>query len=72
MDAGYVSRTISLFEDQGLIRRIRSQSDSRERFLKLTPKGKKTFTLLNDRSSKEAGSLLEKLSTENRGRLLQS
>src|SRR5918996_4979738 len=70
MDAGYLSRMIGDFEKQGLIRRIRSTHDSRERWLKLTSKGKKAFTQLNHRSSTEAKTLLEKLSAENRGRIL--
>ena len=70
MDAGYLSRMIHDFEEEGLIRRIRSTHDSRERWLKLTSKGKKAFASLNQRSSSEAKTLLEKLSTENRGRLL--
>lgn len=70
MDAGYLSRMIREFEQQGLIRRVRSTHDSRERWLKLTSKGKKAFALLNQRSSSEAKTLLEKLSAENRGRLL--
>jgi DNA-binding MarR family transcriptional regulator/N-acetylglutamate synthase-like GNAT family acetyltransferase len=71
MDAGQVSRMIKVFEDQGIIRRIRSDGDSRERFLKLTPKGRRSFSSLNLRSSTEAKNLLEKLSAENRERLLQ-
>ncbi len=70
MDAGYLSRMIREFEQQGLMRRVRSTHDSRERWLKLTSKGKKAFALLNQRSSSEAKTLLEKLSAENRGRLL--
>jgi DNA-binding MarR family transcriptional regulator/GNAT superfamily N-acetyltransferase len=70
MDAGYLSRMIGDFEEQGLIRRIRSTHDSRERWLKLTSKGKKAFAQLNQRSSTEAKTVLEKLSTKNRDRLL--
>jgi DNA-binding MarR family transcriptional regulator/ribosomal protein S18 acetylase RimI-like enzyme len=70
MDAAQVSRMIKVFEDQGLIRRIRSDGDSRERFLKLTAKGRRAFSSLNIRSSTEARNLLEKLSVENRSRLL--
>ncbi len=70
MDAGYLSRMIREFEKQGLLRRIRSTHDSRERWLKLTSNGKKAFALLNQRSSKEAKTLLDRLSAENRDRLL--
>ena len=71
MDAGQVSRMIKLIEEQGILRRIRSDGDSRERFLKLTTKGKKAFSALNTRSAAEAKNLLEKLSVENRERLLR-
>jgi N-acetylglutamate synthase-like GNAT family acetyltransferase len=60
------------FEAQGLVRRVRSETDSRERLVKLTPKGKKAFAALNERSAAQAQNLLEKLSSENRERLLQS
>lgn len=70
MDAGYLSRMLGDFEKQRLIRRIRSTHDSRERWLKLTSKGKRAFAQLNQRSSAEAKMVLDKLSVENRGRLL--
>jgi DNA-binding MarR family transcriptional regulator/GNAT superfamily N-acetyltransferase len=70
MDAGYVSRTITGFEKQGIVKRVPSKKDSRERLLKLTSKGKKIFGGLNERSSKQAQTMLEKLSVENRGRIL--
>ena len=72
IDSGYLSRSIAAFEKQGLVRRIRSNQDSRERFLKLTAKGKKTFASLNEKSNLDAQTLLNKLTQENRGRLLQS
>ena len=71
MDAGYVSRNISAFEKEGILRRVRSDQDSRERWIKFTPKGKKLFATLNERSNQEAQSQLDKLSRENRERLLQ-
>ena len=70
MDAGQVSRMIKAFEEQGIIRRIRSGDDSRERFLKLTSKGRKAFSTLNVRSAAEAKNLLGTLTAENRARLL--
>src|SRR5687768_14903144 len=41
IDPGYVSRVIASFETRGLIRKIQSPIDSREKQIKLTPKGKK-------------------------------
>ena len=70
MDAGYVSRNITAFEKDGILRRIQSDQDSRERWIKFTPKGKKLFGTLNERTDEEAQSQLDKLSRENRERLL--
>jgi DNA-binding MarR family transcriptional regulator/GNAT superfamily N-acetyltransferase len=70
IDRGYVSRVLHAFERNGLITRVQSKEDSRERFLKLTAAGKKAFAVLNDRSSKEAQSLLKKLPQLNREMLL--
>jgi len=72
IDPGYLSRILSNFEKDGLIRKIRSKSDSRQRILKLTPQGKKSFSVLDERSTKEAEALLLGLSGENRHRLLHA
>lgn len=70
IDPGYLSRILSNFEKEGLLQKIRSKADSRQRILKLTALGKKSFAVLNERSSKEAEVLLLGLSGENRHRLL--
>ena len=72
IDPGYLSRILSNFEKDGLVRKIRSKSDSRQRILKLTPQGKKSFSVLDERSTKEAEALLLGLSGENRHRLLHA
>ena len=72
IDPGYLSRILSNFEKDGLIRKIRSRSDSRQRILKLTAQGKKSFSVLDERSTKEAETLLLGLSGEDRHRLLHA
>lgn len=72
IDPGYLSRILSTFEKDGLVRKIRSKSDSRQRILKLTAQGKKSFSVLDKRSTKEAETLLLGLSGEDRRRLLHA
>lgn len=72
IDPGYLSRILSSFEKKGLLYKIRSTSDSRQRILRLTTEGKKAFRVLNQRSRKEAQDLLRDLSAEDRRRLRQS
>ena len=72
VDPGYLSRLIGQFEKQGLLKRGRSKADSRKRLLTLTTKGKKAFSVLDERSSEEARNLLSKLSGENQQSLLQA
>ena len=42
IDPGYLSRILSAFEKEGLLRKHRSPSDSRQRILELTQQGKRT------------------------------
>ena len=70
IDPGHLSRILGTFEKDGLIRRSKSESDSRQRIVKLTSAGKKEFNILNERSSNEIKQLLEDLSIENRDRLI--
>jgi DNA-binding MarR family transcriptional regulator/N-acetylglutamate synthase-like GNAT family acetyltransferase len=72
LDAGYLSRTLARLEQQGLIARVRSDSDGRQRLLHLTPEGEKTFALLDQRSREEVSEMLSDLSEEERQRLLKA
>jgi DNA-binding MarR family transcriptional regulator/N-acetylglutamate synthase-like GNAT family acetyltransferase len=72
IDPGYLSRILSTFEKKGLIRKNRSTSDSRQRILKLTPQGKKSFAGLDERSGKVAEKMLLALVEEDRHRLLHA
>ena len=70
LDTGYLSRTLAQLEEHGLIGKIRSESDGRQRLLRLTPEGQAAFTLLDRRSREEVADLLNGLGEEEQQRLL--
>ncbi len=70
LDGGYLSRTLAGFEKQSLIRRAPSPADARQNILTLTPKGRKTFAPLGQRSQDEAEELLGKLAPADQARLI--
>ncbi len=72
LDAGYLSRTLARFEEQGLIERTRSEEDGRQRLLRLTRDGKKTFSVVNKRSDDEVAEILNNLAEEDQQRLLKA
>lgn len=72
LDPGYLSRIISSFEAQGMIRKTRSPKDGRERLLGLTGEGRKAFDLINRRSREEVGELIGSLSPGDQERLLEA
>jgi len=72
IDPGYLSRILSTFEKEGLLRKSRSTSDSRQRILKLTTQGKKSFAELDERSGRVAEKMLLSLVDEDRLRLLHA
>lgn len=72
LDAGYLSRTLARLEQQGLIDKVRSENDGRQRLLRLTPDGKNAFALLDKRSRDEVGELLSDLSEGAQQRLLKA
>lgn len=72
IEAGYLSRILSTFEKDGLLQRLPSEADNRQRLLKLTSKGKKAFSVLNARASQEVETLLQSLSPEEQNRLLSA
>ena len=72
IDPGYLSRILSRFAKEGLIRKRRSRSDSRQRILKLTNLGKKSFAELDSRSRSLAEEILRDLTEEDRHRLLHA
>ncbi len=72
LDAGYLSRILEGFKNQGLIEKIRSETDGRQYILHLTPLGKEAFALLDWRSRDEVAEMLGRLSGENQKRLLKA
>ena len=70
LDGGYLSRTLAGFEKQGLIRKSPAPADARQNILALTPKGRKTFAPLGQRSQEEAEALLGTLAPDAQARLV--
>lgn len=70
LDRGYLSRMLQSFEKQGWIRTAPSSADRRRILLSLTAKGSKIFAALEQRSSKEVGTMLARLSGAEQQRLL--
>jgi len=72
LDPGYLSRTLTRLEEQGLIARARSERDGRRRLLSLTPEGEDAFSLLDERSREEVAEMLGELTEEDQRRLLEA
>jgi DNA-binding MarR family transcriptional regulator/GNAT superfamily N-acetyltransferase len=72
LDAGYLSRIVVRLEQQGLIEKVRSENDGRQRLLSLTPEGENAFALLDQRSRVEVTEMLNDLSEEDQQRLLKA
>src|SRR5712691_11289490 len=53
VDSGYLSRILSGFEREGLLKRSRSKEDQRQRPLQLTTLGKREFKVLDSRSQSQ-------------------
>lgn len=70
LDAGYLSRTLAALEQRGLLEKVRSESDGRQRLLRLSPDGRDAFALLDRRSRDEVGEMLDDLSDGDQQRLL--
>jgi len=72
LDPGYLSRILARFEQQGLMDKARSESDGRQRLLRLTPAGEEAFALLDKRSHDEVLEMLSDLTQEDQRRLLKA
>jgi DNA-binding MarR family transcriptional regulator/GNAT superfamily N-acetyltransferase len=70
LDAGYLSRMLTAFEKKGLIEKTRSMEDGRQTLLALTPAGRQRFTPLEQGTNQEVGRMLEKLTEDERRRLV--
>lgn len=72
LDGGYLSRILAKLEGQGLLDKVKSESDGRQRLLNLTAEGKEAFELLDSRSRDEVAELLNELSGGEQQRLLEA
>ncbi|HEV3239197.1 MAG TPA: helix-turn-helix domain-containing GNAT family N-acetyltransferase [Casimicrobiaceae bacterium] len=70
LDAGYLSRILRAFEQQGLVRKQRSVADGRRKALRLTGRGRRQFAQLDARSQAEIGTMLAQLSAAGQARLV--
>lgn len=72
LDAGYLSRIVQSFDEQGLITRKPLPADRRQYQLSLTAKGRQTFAKLNLSSQNEVAAMLARLSAGDATRLTQA
>jgi DNA-binding MarR family transcriptional regulator len=72
LDAGYISRILSRFESNGLVRRQRSADDGRRQVVMLTDKGRDAYRMIDARSAGEIRALLEGLTEDQQSQLLEA
>ncbi|HEV7759451.1 MAG TPA: helix-turn-helix domain-containing GNAT family N-acetyltransferase [Acidimicrobiales bacterium] len=72
IDAGYLSRLLSRFADDGLVAKARSAADGRRQVVQLTASGRATFAVLDRRQHDEMAAQLAGLDAGQRRRLLGS
>ncbi len=72
LDAGYVSRMVRGFEEQGLVAKAPSPSDGRQTLLSLTRTGLGALAPLEERSDALIGELLKKLGAAEQRRLVEA
>ncbi|MGB9028910.1 MAG: helix-turn-helix domain-containing GNAT family N-acetyltransferase [Acidobacteriaceae bacterium] len=72
LDPGYVSRLLSRFEQQRLIRRRTSASDARQNMISLTAAGRREFAGLDQRSTEQVAGMLAPLGEEQQRKLVHA
>jgi DNA-binding MarR family transcriptional regulator/GNAT superfamily N-acetyltransferase len=72
LDAGYLSRLLRDFTERGLVARTRSASDARQQHLRLTAKGRRTFTALEAKSAEAVARLLAPIRGVDRQQLVSA
>jgi DNA-binding MarR family transcriptional regulator/N-acetylglutamate synthase-like GNAT family acetyltransferase len=72
LDAGYLSRILASFADQGLVDRRRSETDARRQLVVLTGAGRAAYGRLDRASAGEATALLDRLGQGEADELLAS
>ncbi|MHA5048761.1 GNAT family N-acetyltransferase [Streptomyces sp. SD15] len=72
LDAGYLSRILNKFEQDGLVERTPSERDPRRRRITLTTRGRETADLLDERARESVSSLLATIAADDRPRLAEA
>lgn len=72
LDPGYLSRLLRGLRHRSLLTARAAREDRRHRHLALTARGRKTFGVLDARATAEIAALLERLTDDERDRLLAS
>ncbi len=72
LDAGYLSRILRRFENQGWLARVPSVADARQSLLALTEAGHQVFAPLQQQSSDEAAALLMALAPGEQQKLVSA
>jgi DNA-binding MarR family transcriptional regulator/GNAT superfamily N-acetyltransferase len=72
LDPGYLSRMVQHFEKEGLLVRVKSESDGRQSVLSLTARGRKTFAPFEKRSTEQVAEILGRLSPGEQKRVLDA
>lgn len=70
LDAGYLSRILTRFENDGLVTRQRAAADGRRQVVRLTGAGQAAYEMLNSRSATEISTLLDPLTEDSQRRVL--
>jgi DNA-binding MarR family transcriptional regulator/GNAT superfamily N-acetyltransferase len=72
LDAGYLSRILNKFEEDGLVERGPSKTDPRRRRITLTERGREAAALLDERARETVGAMLDTVRAEDRPRLAEA
>lgn len=72
MDAGYMSRILKQFEEDGIIEKEQSPADGRTYLITLTAKGKSIVKSLHQRSDKQIEGLISNLTADERDMLVNA
>jgi len=70
LDLGYLSRLLQALKRRGLVQAKRSPQDARRALLSLSAKGRKSFSLLDNRSREEVSAMLDVLPPSEQARLV--
>jgi DNA-binding MarR family transcriptional regulator/GNAT superfamily N-acetyltransferase len=72
LDAGYLSRILRRFGEQGLVKRVPSPADRRQSALLLSETGREVFATLDARTDAEIGTALRELTARDQAALVES